>query len=74
MVLFLFINEYLTNELSEGHDDSYAYAGDSNVQDDSGGLDLEKEDKSLKGSYKENSPTRRLKPGKKETKKAICVR
>ena len=42
MVLFLFINEYLTNELSEGHDDSYAYAGDSNVQDDSGGLDLEK--------------------------------
>ena len=74
MVLFLFINEYLTNKLSEGHDDSHADAGDSNVEDDSGGLDLEKEDKSLKGSYKENSPTRRLKPGKKETKKAICVR
>ena len=42
MVLFLFINEYLTNELSEGHDDSHADAGDSNVKDDSGRLDLEK--------------------------------
>ena len=42
MVLFLFINEYLTNKLSEGHDDSHADAGNSNVKDDSGGLDLKK--------------------------------
>ena len=41
---FLFINEHLTNELSEGHDDSHAYSGGSHVEDDSGGLNLEKED------------------------------
>ena len=74
MVLFLFINEYLTNKLSEGHDDPHADAGDGNVEDDSGGLDLEEEDKILKGSHKENPPTLRFRPGKSETKKAICVR
>ena len=42
LVLFLFINEYLTNKLSERHNDPHADAGDSNVEDDSGGLDLEK--------------------------------
>ena len=42
MVLFLFINEYLTNKLSEGYDDSHPNAGGGNVEDDSGGLDLEK--------------------------------
>ena len=74
MVLFLFINEYLTNKLSEGHDDPHADAGDGNVEGDSGGLDLEEEDKILKGSHKENPPTLRFRPGKNETKKAICVR
>ena len=74
MVLFLFINEYLTNKLSEGHDDSHPNAGGGNVEDDSGGLNLEKKIKKLKGSYKENSPTLRFSPGVKATKKAICAR
>ena len=44
VLCFLFINEHLANELSEGHDDAHAYSGGSYVEDDSGGLNLEKED------------------------------
>ena len=41
---FLFIHEHLTNELSEGHEDANAHSSCSHVEDDSGGLNLEKED------------------------------
>ena len=44
VLFFLFINEHLTNELSEGHEDANAHSGCSHVEDDSGGLNLEKED------------------------------
>ena len=51
---FLFIHEHLTNELSEGHEDANAHSSCRHVEDDSGGLNLEKEDQKLKESYKEN--------------------
>ena len=41
---FLFIHEHLTNESSEGNEDAYAHSSCGHIEDDSGGLNLEKED------------------------------
>ena len=39
---FLFIHEHLTNESSEGNEDAYAHSSCGHIEDDSGGLNLEK--------------------------------